>query len=126
VEFQDSNYDGDDAWNFDPDIITAGNSSNLTVIFKLNDVPLDQHNVGFYVNEIQYVDDDGNIQTLDNTPDDPQDLSDYAYFDDDQATTDSNGQASDNLEMADDDTIIYIEVTWFDATVWDSDDGPGD
>ena len=86
---------------------------------------MDGHLIGFYVTEVDYLDQYGNPQPPAlNTPDNHQDLSGWASFESEHATTDSDGAVTDTLDVADDNSIVGITMKFYDVTVWETDGGP--
>ena len=62
-------------------------------------VPLGGHEIRMFVEELEYWDDEGDIQTLTNTPEDPADLSAWATFPESPTVTDADGQVTINLTL---------------------------
>lgn len=94
------NYDANDQWTSEFDSFRPGKSSTEQVKFALDDAPLDDHEIGFYLERVVYVDRrTQQIVRLTNTPDDPSDLSDFGEFDPKKSRTDAKGVATSEFKM---------------------------
>ncbi len=119
VDFVWDNWDEDvqgTEWISESDVITPGGQSEEHVWFALDTVPLDGHDIRFYVEKVVYIDEAGERQTRNNTPDDVNDLSDYAYFAPHSTTTSEKGMAKSTLHMKDPagKSVILIEMAAYD------------
>jgi hypothetical protein len=68
-------------WNLEPSCIVPGGSAEVWLRMTHNMYPLDGHTIQFFVERVEYVDENDVPQTpLENTPSDPNDLSAWASF----------------------------------------------
>ena len=119
VHFAWDNYPGDDQWVSDPFYIVPGGESTQTLILKVNNVGLRGHNIRFFVEKIEYEDDDGNAQTpLYNTVQSPSDLSAWASFANPDGTVSPDGTVTVTLSMEDKPEMTSITMRAYDLTVW--------
>jgi hypothetical protein len=121
IQFVPDNYDQSDQWVSDPDDLVADDSNTETVKFALDNVGLSGHTIGFYITEVDYLDENGDLQSLYNTADNPSDLSDWAYFEDEEVVTGDDGTAVATLYVqpdTDTTTIVSVTLSAYDLTVW--------
>lgn len=118
VQFEWDDYTGDDAWVSETNSIIPGGTSSETVKLMHGDTPIDGHKLQFYIGAVEYIDEDGNVATITNDPNDPVDMSEWASFDNAQPTTGSDGTATVTLSMADRDDVLSISLYYYDLTVW--------
>jgi hypothetical protein len=114
VYFGWDNYDGDDQWVMDSEYIWPGESCNVWLYLGHDYKPINGHAIRFFVEQVDYIDGNGSPQTLVNTPTDPHDLSDWAYFDPEGTTTDEDGWAHVTIHYGN-----HPEATWVGFKVYD-------
>lgn len=118
VFFGWDNYTGSDAWVSDPFELIPDSNSGETVTFQCNDLALVGHDIHFYVERVEYEDDDGTFHALINTADNPSDVSGWAEFTSDTASVDEDGAATATLAIKNRPEIIAVELRAYDFSVW--------
>ena len=115
-------WDNYDSWESYEVYSIPGANSTQTVTFKRNGAPLSSHSIKFFVEEVQYEDENGVVYTLTNTPDNPSDLSEWASFETPSLTTDINGVVTATLITENRPEIVSITMGAYDMGVWEGDE----
>jgi len=118
IDFAWNNYAEDDFWVSDPIFLVPGESSDEVLTLQLNSMPLEGHEIAFFVEEVVYFDENGDIITLTNTASEPSDLSSWASFADVQVTVDGDGRANATLVVEDKPEIVSLTMRAYDQTVF--------
>lgn len=119
VEFAWNNYEEEDAWISSEEYIVPGVTSDETVTLKLNDKPLDGHNLKFEVTEICFIDENGETQVLIRDDTNASQIDELAYFENGGSApaTNSSGQTTITLHMTDTVDLVYLVMTYYDMSV---------
>jgi len=111
VQFVWDNYTGDDFWTTEPEFLLPDSEMTNRVIFRLDDIALDNHTIKFYIEEVTYVGlDDFEEHTETNPPGAPQDLSEFGEFLNQPVVTDANGIAEATLKIKDPEDKVVLEM----------------
>ncbi len=110
--------------DFDPPFVVGGNCSDQIDTFKHDSFPMDQHKIHYCVCQVKIVDENGNTYFLENTRENPHDLSMWESIKDPYDTTDGDGRATCSLCLASDSSVCSQTTECYDESVWATDDGP--
>lgn len=76
--------------------------------------PLNGHHIAFFVEEVQFTDENGNVQSRSNPPDSGVDLSEWAFFPDAEYITNPDGIVTAPLMINDRPNIVLIRMAAYD------------
>jgi hypothetical protein len=119
VSFAWDNLEDSASWTLAPREMEEGESKTFSAKFALDGNALGDHEIDFYVEEVEYEDENGQTQTLYNTPGNESDLSEWATVTE-TATTDASGACELTVKIQQKDGIKSIVVRAYDTSVYKS------
>ncbi len=124
IEFNWDDVSEEGEWVSEPNYIVPGGVSTQTLTLKHHRggeaPPLNGHEIRFFVEEVQYRDENGKLQTIRNTAEDPHPdkISGWASFPDTPSVTNADGEVSVDLQISDRDNLVMISMAAYDWSLW--------